>query len=259
FDRGTSVKTLMAHVNEAAPALIEVNPEALVSREMQSIITRCLAKDPAERYRDMDALLVDLTAVEGGGHLTESLRNVRAVRPRSLSARSLSVSGPRPKLRAEDESPTRLISDGSDRPDRPSGFDTQRSPSLPPSHTTAALAHQLELTPQPKRRVGLWVALVGMVAVGGAVAFALQGRVVAPAPKETTPVAAPPPPAPSPTTAPTPVTQQVLIASEPSGAAVFEAERELCKETPCNVAFEGEAAAGEHTLVLRKKGYHDAE
>ena len=129
FDRGTSVKTLMAHVNDPPPPLAEANPEALVSLDMQSIVSRCLAKDTADRYPDMDALLVDLTAVEGGGRLTESLRNVPAVRHPG-SEPPLSISGPRPRVRLvseEPESPTRRLSE---RPSEPSS----RS-SAPPSHS----------------------------------------------------------------------------------------------------------------------------
>jgi eukaryotic-like serine/threonine-protein kinase len=266
FDRGTSVKTLMAHVNDVTPSLRETNPSVLVSRDMQSIISRCLAKDPADRYPDMDALLVDLTAVDGGGHLTESLRNVPIVRP--TSEPPLSISGPRPRVHFE-ESPTRMMSDrggpsvetmGSEPP-----RDVRRS-SVPPSHSSAVLTHQLELAPPPRRRYGVWVALVALLGIGAGIALSLPRNDSSEAVSQPPPADAPAPEpsagAPSndrgPSSDRVPASGgavQVLIASEPSGAIVHEGDRVLCKETPCNVTLEGD---GPHALVLRKNGFQEA-
>jgi len=45
FDRPNSVNILMAHVNEEAPALRQMNPNVNVSRH-RGHVARCMAKDP---------------------------------------------------------------------------------------------------------------------------------------------------------------------------------------------------------------------
>ncbi len=50
FDRGASVGTLMAHVNEAVAPMRAVNPQAAFSPTMEAIVSRCLEKDPATRF-----------------------------------------------------------------------------------------------------------------------------------------------------------------------------------------------------------------
>ncbi|HEX6159832.1 MAG TPA: serine/threonine-protein kinase, partial [Thermoanaerobaculia bacterium] len=49
---------LMAHITEPPKPPIDVRPE--IGREMNTIVLRCLAKDPKERYADAGALLADL-------------------------------------------------------------------------------------------------------------------------------------------------------------------------------------------------------
>ena len=46
FDRPNSVNILMAHVNEEAPPLRQMNPNTQVSPAFEEIIARCMAKDP---------------------------------------------------------------------------------------------------------------------------------------------------------------------------------------------------------------------
>jgi len=65
FDRASSMHTLMAHVHDAPPSLLDVNPAADVTPALEEIVLACMAKDPAERFRDMDELLVALKRVTG--------------------------------------------------------------------------------------------------------------------------------------------------------------------------------------------------
>ncbi len=81
FDEGASVKTLMAHVNDPPLPVRAANPRASISLDMEAIIMRCLAKEPEDRFLNMDGLLLALTRVEGGGSLTESLRAGPLVTP----------------------------------------------------------------------------------------------------------------------------------------------------------------------------------
>ncbi len=81
FDRGSSVKTLMAHVNDTPRSMRAVNPRVYLSAAMNAIVMRCLEKDPASRYASIDELLRALTRVEGGGTLTDSLLAGPIVKP----------------------------------------------------------------------------------------------------------------------------------------------------------------------------------
>jgi serine/threonine-protein kinase len=89
FDKGTSVKTMMAHVNEAPTPLADLCPS--VSPEMEALVMRCLAKAPESRFEDMDELLRAI-ALTTGGPLTESMTSGPLVRP----AESFEVAVPPP-------------------------------------------------------------------------------------------------------------------------------------------------------------------
>jgi serine/threonine-protein kinase len=65
FDHPTGVKTLMAHVNDPPPPLRQVNPIINPSPLLEQAIMRCLAKDPADRFRSMDEVLVSLRRAGG--------------------------------------------------------------------------------------------------------------------------------------------------------------------------------------------------
>jgi serine/threonine protein kinase len=60
FDRQNSVQVLMAHVNEAPVPIRQANPRAMVSKEMEAVVLRCLAKKPEDRFPSTDELLVAL-------------------------------------------------------------------------------------------------------------------------------------------------------------------------------------------------------
>ena len=70
FDRSSSVNTLMAHVNEPPPALLTMNPNCTASAQLESVIFRCIAKNPDERFASMDDVLVALKRSSTTGALT---------------------------------------------------------------------------------------------------------------------------------------------------------------------------------------------
>ena len=51
FERETAMRVLMAHVHDPPPAPSQVRAE--VPADLEQVILRCLAKDPAERYADV--------------------------------------------------------------------------------------------------------------------------------------------------------------------------------------------------------------
>ena len=60
FSGGSTLDTMLAHVNECAPPLHERAPN--VDSRIEPIVMKLLEKDPADRYQSMDALGRDLLA-----------------------------------------------------------------------------------------------------------------------------------------------------------------------------------------------------
>jgi serine/threonine protein kinase len=61
FERPDAIETLAAVRRAEPPAITQFNPE--VPRSLQAIVTRCLAKDPAQRYNLTVELALELTLV----------------------------------------------------------------------------------------------------------------------------------------------------------------------------------------------------
>ena len=65
FTSSSLTGILTAHVTEAPKPLIEIRPE--VGRQINTIVMRCLAKEPKERYSDAGKLLQELDALQMPG------------------------------------------------------------------------------------------------------------------------------------------------------------------------------------------------
>jgi serine/threonine-protein kinase len=63
FERATDLATMMAQVSDAPPALEGLVPGGVPN--LEAVVAKCLAKDPDERFRTMDELLVALKASDG--------------------------------------------------------------------------------------------------------------------------------------------------------------------------------------------------
>jgi serine/threonine-protein kinase len=61
FESSSLTGVLTAHITEPAKPPIDQRPE--IGRELNAIVMRCLAKNPAERYDHAGALLADLERV----------------------------------------------------------------------------------------------------------------------------------------------------------------------------------------------------
>src|SRR5260221_33124 len=90
FDRPNSVNILMAHVNEEAPPMRQMNPNIQVSPIIEDTVARCMAKDPNQRYRSMDEVLASLKRI-GGSAFTQTMVGLETGELPSLSK---SGSGP---------------------------------------------------------------------------------------------------------------------------------------------------------------------
>ena len=275
FDRGASVGTLMAHVNDPLPPMRTVNPKLQASPTMENIVNRCLEKEPAKRFASMKDLLNALKRIGNeDGHFTdthESMPMARLADSAIVSSDSLiapvSVSGPH-TISESGRHGTPMF--GS-----PSVSDTLGSPQTSPADTDMAAVQNAN-----KGRSYVWggvavaVALgIGLVAVlssssprpavqadGQGVTTGGQTAQVAPplaptaplAPNATVPASTGPAPV-------LPVIRQIRVESEPSGASVSENGTELCINTPCEVTWKDDAARAEHKLSLNKKGYRTSK
>ncbi|MCA9803957.1 MAG: protein kinase, partial [Cyanobacteria bacterium HKST-UBA02] len=59
-------KVMLSQVQKEPPAMRQVKSDIVLPRGMESVIRRCLAKDPADRYQSMEELMKDLHLMEQG-------------------------------------------------------------------------------------------------------------------------------------------------------------------------------------------------
>ena len=257
FDRANSVNILMAHVHEAPPSISEIAPDAGIDARIEGIVMRAIAKEPEDRFQNMDEFLVALkqAAVQGGLMLSrsgEAVSGEYAVGAQGITGRFGAVVGSVPPLHASAPPPSASMSSAG---------------SMPP--IAAATSGQLELDPRlDARRRGkavLFIAVALVIAIGAGSWFALSGD-------ETTTGS----PLPSltetetetetgPETSPEETAMQELIArvlvdlrSEPPGATVQVGERSY-GPTPLQVEWTGDEAeeGREVTFQFHLEGHRD--
>jgi serine/threonine-protein kinase len=271
FDRPNSVNILMAHVNEEAPPMRQMNPAIHLSPAIEETVGRCMAKDPDQRFRSMDEVLAALKRV-GGAALTATISGAGTGEYRTLSG---SGSGPQMMQNGAAASgsgpnPAFLSPSGSDPGSIP-------SPLSVPSDSPAAGA---PLVSQPPGKSGskgtLVAAVVSALALAGVVGYvALRPSKPAsgtgPTPSSATMAsdpATPPTPAPTaaaPDTTPTaaapaaPIMVKLRINTDPDGASVREDGVENCSSTPCDIVYKGPDAdpAKDHHLLITRNGYRN--
>jgi serine/threonine protein kinase len=246
FDRPNSVNILMAHVNEEAPPLRQMNPNINPSPAFEETVLRCMAKDPDTRFRSMDEVLAALKRV-GGAAMTATVSGVGA----TGEYRSMGISGG-----YSDSGPNKTSSgphsaiSGSGA--IPAPLDPSGSGSLEKKGSKGVL-------------IGAVVGVVVLAAIVGVVA---RGKPTPPPP----PVAAVAPTHPAAVATPvapaiTPSAQaqinlqnqfvKVRINTDPDSASVKEDGYEICSSTPCELTYKGADAdpARDHKLLISKTGY----
>jgi eukaryotic-like serine/threonine-protein kinase len=60
FDRATELATMMAHVSDPAPPLSTVAPDLVLPPGLESVVLKCLAKKPEDRFASMEELIAAL-------------------------------------------------------------------------------------------------------------------------------------------------------------------------------------------------------
>lgn len=243
FDRPNSVHVLMAHVHEPPPALNVANPGAQVSPALEEVIMRCMAKDPEQRFRSMDDVLIALKRVSGipatpGGH---------APREGGLGARvpPAPPSAPSGLLPASETGPQSFTAS----PGGPSI--SGASPS-----TGSVLAWQQHSGPRKRSKKVLATGILTFAAVAAAIAFAAirsehvpLARAAANAVPSVTASAPPAPPPPS------DLIVKVRISTDPDGATVKENGVPICSSTPCDVLYADADPLRVHEITLSLPGY----
>jgi serine/threonine-protein kinase len=267
FDKGASVKTLMAQVHDEAPTMYERVPGVPVDARLHDVIMRCLRKEPSERYADMDAFLAALASVDGAP-ANPSL----APPPVSLAstpAISLANSPPPPPPSRDGDGelpdidiPAALpIPDllEAPRPSRAEEDDSFEMPTLDAyqEETTEQIADE---PPPPAGRV-----LSPLLLVAGALALMALGAALVVigfggtlrggdtpqggehAPQSTVSASTPS------ASAQLPAMRVVQVRSEPTGARVERDGAELCPATPCRVRVSNDGAPAQ--LTISKPGF----
>jgi serine/threonine-protein kinase len=247
FDRGKSVSTLMAHVNDPVPPMREVNPNVRVSPAMEQLVLGCLDKNANKRPASMKDVLLALKRVASD---EAALGETNEAMPRARFDSNVPSS-----------SAVQLASDG--QGSEHSTLLVPAAKNSPSISETLSSGHGVPVDPPAGRSRAL---VVGGIAAAAAVAIAavllLSGGPTASDKTQgasdtataTAPPAPPPPPTATATAAP-PAIRQVRVETDPPGASVAEGDTQLCTSTPCEVTWKGDAASAEHKLQVTKKGY----
>lgn len=249
FSGDGMIETLTKHITEAVRPPRQLNPN--ISPALEATILKALAKTPAERQANMDALAEQLQLTPEGTRLMDVVRHGS---PLSLSG----IPSPRraaPPPAAEDsgrasQAPLPLVT-----PARTSAsieqldFDTPSGPSAPSTATS-----MLSVRPP---RVGWGLAAGGVLLAAAAVGLLLLRPwsptrpaplasasplpvVSAPVasastPSTQAPAASASAPAP-PTSAPAPVAGITLhVVTIPTGAVIHKGDFQVCDSSPCDV------------------------
>jgi serine/threonine-protein kinase len=249
FDRRSSVQTLIAHLNEDAPALRQAYADCVISAHMEQVIYRCMAKSPADRFSSTDELLIALKGFMGA----------------AATATISSVSGSFPSLNSSSSHPHFV-------PGRSGSHVFMAGQTSSDGITPGAVAAAKNFADRARTRRLLWGGLAA-AGVGAAVVAAILLRpaesvVPAPvatlAPSSETPAASVVPaapasepvasaPEPTPEAAPPPL----LVETTPAGALIRlgdGAGKTLCDSTPCEIP-RSELPNGTVELHITKNNY----
>jgi serine/threonine protein kinase len=272
FDRPNSVNILMAHVNEEAPPLRQMNPNTQVSLAFEELIARCMAKSPDGRFNSMDEVLAALKRL-GGNNFSQTFNGLATGEFRALN---LTGSGPRlspltPEAvkSASGTGPLAPLSSSSSLAPRDGGTGSGSMLAPVTAITDAAAPGPMvsSAPPHSGSKGVLVTAVLGVLALAGVIGYAAfrPGATAAAGPTSAqapTVAAAPPPSAPAVSAAAEPAPPPVAIVkvrinTDPDGATVKEDGVELCGSTPCDILYKGADAdpAHEHRLALSRQGY----
>ena len=268
FERPSSVNILMAHVGEPPPPMRAVNPNIVISPNFEELVMRCIAKDPAERYTTMDAVLqgikqahgVSMTGQLAAVNMTGAYMPVQTNAPPAVHSSHPGLSGRIPAMSSGSHTPMGMLSAGA------TGESGVGGP-----YSDAA--------PHSRRASKAWIGLGVLVAAAlggvlGMAAFRMSASSSPTAQNQARPTPSAEPVssataasaaitgAGTAATAPSAVpsdarTATLKVTTDPPGASVREETTELCAATPCDITFKGDAAdpAKVHKIVFTHLGF----
>jgi serine/threonine-protein kinase len=266
----TFLGVLAKHATEVPPAMSSILPELAISPQLQSVVMKALAKNPGERYESMADFAHAIQATpEGALHTNRVLGRPQSTErspsfippaPGNPTAPEFGVVQGAPQVVPHDPNRgARTMPHGSNR-SYPSRAATL--PSGPPG-----FAPPLTENINNSKRMGLWVGVGAVVALGLIAAGVMAVRKKSPEPEPSSASAAAsasPPPDVSPASptvlapasaavAPAPAASSEIkleVMTEPAGATVTKNGFQVCDQTPCQVmaglneTLELEAAKG---------------
>ncbi|EYF02898.1 serine/threonine protein kinase [Chondromyces apiculatus] len=245
FESDKSIQILMAHLQQPVPRMKERNPDVEIPEPLESLVMRCLSKDPEGRPATMDAFVQQLgecarsIGVSGGfTHAVESLSGITSFRNNG-TLKALKEAETLPAS-AEDIS---IVGASPGRASVPSSVPGDKDKTPP------AIAANTTQTGKSKGPILVAAALVVAAAIG---AFLLVGKKEEPqsgTPGPTPPVTA--------TTAPDkrPASFTLMVESTPAGASVME-DGKVLGTTPLQLSVQNDQARETpRRLTVQKDGF----
>lgn len=269
FTGDTFLGVLTKHLNEVAPTMRAVYPDVQVSPELEAVVERALAKDPAHRYQNMNELAAALAATPEGQYA--GLRGpYSALGP---DARGSALLGGGQNLTAPQfaSSPS-TVRDGAVSPVAPAvrgktaaTLAREATGVGAPAETQTGGEAATRPPTKGRRSAALVLGALGVLLVGGGAAAYVARGIDAPAPlpsvetKTVAPPVAPEPPPSAPASEPPPapsapapaaaVEIKLDVVTDPPGAQVLKNGFQVCDATPCQVI----AAPNEQLELSAKK------
>lgn len=245
FTGDSFMAVLAATLNQAPPPMRDLNPDLHLSAELEALISRTLAKNPAERFESMSSLAAALVATPEGGPfasmLQGSIGEARSVFPRAPAAPTAAQFGGKappsvaPTAVMPKSPPTAVLgTPAAGRKGTPEG----QASSVAPTKKTS-----------PLMLAGAVLAATALAAAGylhrGPKPASSPGETIAPqTPAVTAVVAAPPAPvavAPIASAVPTASASEASndvtlhVVTVPPGAIVLKSGFQVCDGAPCDV------------------------
>lgn len=258
----TFMAVLAATLSDPVPPMRSVAPELSISPELEAVVLRALAKQPDERFASMSEVAHALLATPEGARVGGRMGSIPdATASQFVSAAGVSGLGSPTAAQFGSQPPGAAPGSPTAAQFVGPGGDMTRAPTAVAALTVASaetrastqLEAETSLAPPKKSGAGAWVAVLAVLALGGAGgAFLLLREPGAPAlaashappagsPAEPArPVASTAEPTVAPGTAsapvPTPAGKVKLeVVTEPPGAVVTKNGFQVCDATPCEV------------------------
>jgi serine/threonine-protein kinase len=236
YDGGTSVNTLMMHVNDPIPNMREIAPMAAFSDALGDVVYKCMQKKPEDRFNTMDEVLQALKRASGeSGDFAASMLLSTGSLPGDTSQRGVLPN--------------------------PTGSGAVPPAIVAPEATVTAGSSAIPADAPKKSRMGLVLGIIGAIVIAGGIGGAMMAKSSGSTPQtNTTRTSVTPTDS---TGANQPVANDahvhVALQSNPTGAEVFEGDHSV-GHTPLTLDWQGADGdpARSHTFVFRLEGHQES-